>query len=116
MEKTLTVIEGNKLIAEFMGYKYFRYPARDPGWRKEKGHLKMNGYFLCRTHNQLRYHRDWSWLMPVLHKWDTLPHMGEQYEELCDQLDRRITYYEIDEVYPHIVRCITWYNTQTPTT
>jgi hypothetical protein len=103
-------MEENRMIAEFMGYKYYPHPSRDRGWRKEKGHLKMQWYYLCRTHKELRFHRDWNWLMRVLHKWDTLPHMGDEYEELCDELDRLITYYEIDIVYPHIVRCIEWYN------
>src|SRR5690348_15911171 len=75
------MIEENKLIAEFMGYTYFphnhpelegKYPS---GWKthvKAQQMLKFNqftGYkYLCRNHNQLAYHLNWSWIMPVIEK------------------------------------------------
>lgn len=75
------ILEGNKLIAIFMGYTY--YPWNHPdikredyaGWKTSAdttniskfNHLKGQRY-LCRTHNQLRYDKDWNWLIPVVEK------------------------------------------------
>lgn len=64
------ITEGNKLIAEFMGYKYFPHPEnKNPGWKVnaniEKG--SKIGY-LCRNNHNLRYYNSWSWIMPVLDK------------------------------------------------
>lgn len=42
------IIAGNKLIAEFIGYKY----------------LHPSGDYSC----ELRYHSSWNWLMPVIEK------------------------------------------------
>ncbi len=65
--------KGNKIIAEFMGYKYHPHPSNNPGWHKIPDdkiyHPKINnGWYLCRTHKELKYHNSWNWLMPVIHK------------------------------------------------
>lgn len=75
------IIEGNKIIAQFMGYEYFPFDETKMqtlndvpldqmnGWhRPSLGHYKIDGWYLYRTHNELRYHRDWNWLMTVLDK------------------------------------------------
>lgn len=79
-------VENNKIIAEFCGYQYFPYDETAPkwvnnkeggipldqfnGWRKpHKGHLKIEGWYLCRSHRDLRYHRDWNWFMSAWNKW-----------------------------------------------
>ena len=66
------ILEGNKLIATFMGYKYHPHPEKDCGWRKENGHMKINGrgYYLCRKHSELRYYNSWDWLMECIEKID----------------------------------------------
>ena len=83
MEKE--ILEGNKIIASFMGYKYFPFDETQRQWVGDKkdgmlldqmngwhrpslGHYKIDGWYLCRNHNELRYHRDWSWLMTVVEK------------------------------------------------
>jgi len=75
------ILEGNKIIALFMGYEYFPFDETQRqtlndipfdqmnGWhRPSPGHYKVDGWYLCRNHNELRYHRDWGWIMPVVHK------------------------------------------------
>ena len=59
---------GNTLIAKFMGYEYYPHPNHNAGWRKEKGHIKLSGYYLARTTKLLRYHQSWSWLIRVIEK------------------------------------------------
>jgi hypothetical protein len=72
------IIEGNKLIARFMGYEYFPFNENEkqlkPGWWKVDSNrertdrkLSRNGY-LCRKHDELRYWNEWNWLMPVVEK------------------------------------------------
>lgn len=69
--------DGNKLIARFCGYEYFPYEegksVKDAngilvvqqwwGWHKPtKGHLKLDDWYLCRRHSELRFFNEWSWL------------------------------------------------------
>ena len=77
-------IEGNKLLAEFLGYKYYphNHPdlknSRDAGWKlniKASSMLKQNPLlglpreaYLCRHHKGLKYHSDWNHLMKVVDK------------------------------------------------
>lgn len=76
-----SITESNKMIAEFMGYKYFPWntPATDnipnvAGWHKPtmEGHphlpsmQKIQGWYLCRRDAELRYSNSWDWLMPVV--------------------------------------------------
>lgn len=63
MEET-EILEGNKLIAEFIG------PSED--WKTNKGSVRL--YFKpghntphCEAH-ELKYHSDWNWLMLVVEK------------------------------------------------
>ncbi len=69
--------ECNKLIAEFMGYKYYPLPedrSYNPGWWKGDP-IKMTSFnklnenhLLCRSYNDLRYYNSWDWLMSVVYK------------------------------------------------
>lgn len=66
------------MIAEFMGWEYFGFndPRLEgkyrPGWKKRFNAPQIEKLkerdFLCRTHNDLKYHRSWDWLHPVLEK------------------------------------------------
>ena len=78
----MNIIEGNKLIAEFMGYKYypFDYELKNKnglnrwGWRKNSpslptGNVKINigkTHYLGRKHRDLKFHEDWNWLIDVI--------------------------------------------------
>jgi len=72
---------GNQLIARTLGYEYFPFEEGKSvkivgtipvvqehwGWHKPTvGHLKLNGWYLCRTHNELRYFNDWDWLYNII--------------------------------------------------
>ena len=64
-------VEGNRLIAEFMGYTipqyrpYYNYPSEYPyrlqPYKKVHPHIRL-------MPDQLKYHSSWDWLMPVLEK------------------------------------------------
>lgn len=60
--ETTKITEGNKLIAEFMGYQI------NIGYNKQ-------GVLFAGQHinaNKLLYHSSWDWLMPVVEKIESL--------------------------------------------
>ena len=64
--KTNEILNGNKLIAEFMGLSYctkYQYE----GWYKNHEH----NYRIC-GFDGLKYHSSWDWLMPVVEKIEQL--------------------------------------------
>ena len=74
------ILEGNKLIAQFMGYKYIPFDETKPknspvGWWKDNrvGIInKIEKNYLCRKHTDLNYYSSWNWLMPVVEKIDDM--------------------------------------------
>jgi hypothetical protein len=88
------ITAGNKLIAGFMGYKYYPYespedPSQRPpkykspfswGWIKGDPEIagqqqklpKKDHHWLCRSHRDLRYYNEWHLLMPVVEKIESL--------------------------------------------
>lgn len=86
------IVERNKRIAEFMGYTYFPHNHPElgefpPGWKTSLDTYNMSklNYFgrryLCRSHNQLAYHRNWNWIMPIVAKINNMEFApGNHYE------------------------------------
>lgn len=72
------IIEGNKIIAKYLGYTYYGHEEakHGPGWKlsdNKKDILKITHIgeigkrnYLCRNHNEMRFYNSWDWLMPVL--------------------------------------------------
>lgn len=61
----MTIIEGNKLIAEFMGWEKSPYPnTPDKLYRDDDKNEKQLSIHV----SQLLYHSSWDWLMPVVDK------------------------------------------------
>lgn len=123
------ILEGNKLIAEFMGRKFFAYKGNhsyDRAFNTYKeceewigGKLKDDGYKPEIGWQQEcgKYHSSWDWLMPVLDKIDSIPN------EVCNQYfwndddnqhnDFRIFRVQnITELFSQIANLISWYNQQ----
>lgn len=88
------VTEGNKLIAEFMGYTYFGHNDErlkhdngfyDAGWKRKATIRKFDKMahskkaYLCRNHNELRYYNSWDWLKPVI---DHITDIDNQADEI----------------------------------
>lgn len=59
------ILEGNKLIAEFMGLKKQGFGANE--------HFTDNGNRIVATSNGLQYHTSWDWIMPVVEKIIKMP-------------------------------------------
>ena len=62
---TNEILEGNKLIAEFMGIKTKVYSDRP-----SIVYYDYNGFM--NSTDQMEYHSSWDWLMPVVQKIETM--------------------------------------------
>lgn len=109
------IVEGNKLIAEFMGYKI---------WYKDgnKIHVEISPERVQPISEWSKYHSSWDCLMDVCKKFDTF-FEGENYkriarakkrariyEDYCDRIDNTVTLYEIIPVFEILVEAIKWHN------
>ena len=105
--KANEIIEGNKLIAEFMGVDVDSYTSYAEELRK------------CYSESDLEYHSSWDWLMPVVDKLMST--------KQCDMIihaknlvvisygGKTFSYYEmslIENVWIAVVEFIKWYNSQ----
>jgi hypothetical protein len=74
------ITEGNKLIAQFMGYQYEIGGGIEPsGWYTLVPLTFSDGFtreYLCREDSKLSYHKSWDWMMPVV---DKINGMGKAY-------------------------------------
>lgn len=120
-------LHGNKLIAEFMGYKYIGEPtpnSHSNGWWKDGKvtSVKLPGKpFLCRNHNQLAYGFSWDWLIPVCKKCAEISNTQERptinHVNRLDWLETEIQTeltndYDILKVWQRVIDFINLYNQQ----
>lgn len=116
------ILEGNKLIAEFMGFIFYDD-------ENKYYHIK-DGYFLCEP-SQLKYHSSWDWLMLVVEKIENVNPENNVYEtDFSFQFTNRVTEYSccvfmlhaneelftvdaptrIESAWLAVVEFIKWYN------
>lgn len=123
----------NKLIAEFMEFIYIPYNNLQgysiPGWWKDlskfnpkvhsivKNHLTKigRGYHICRSSNELKYHKSWNWLIPVIQKInlnDTFDKLSTSKQQLAwASVISLYAHQPIEDLYETVVKFITLYNT-----
>ena len=131
------ILEGNKLIAEFIGWTYVKVKSKKIDWWIPYRNDKMapniiNHPYLQITYSNSRilalcFHESWDWLMPVLEKIEQLKNMnvytgktklGEFHIEITHEkglLDKCIfvkdkTLTKLESYYKAIVEFIQWYN------
>lgn len=133
------ILEGNKLIAEFMGFAYlddFNYPEQNEvGWYNSEGDC---------CGKELYFHSSWDWLMPVVEKIENIdirnnkhdfPKVklnGDSCEIFAYATFRGTTYYwkkwmdisgnfhehkthcesKLEAIYKAVIEFIQWYNQQ----
>lgn len=95
------VIEGNKLIAEFMEYRFKNqskywciYPLDDNSFLRNLGWVEFNN---------LKFHLSWDWLMPCIGK---ISNVCEEPEEL-DGLKYALLTNNIEEAWKFVVNYLT---------
>lgn len=123
--KEQEIIEGNKLIAEFIGCEIER------DGRKGIGNLTYNlpammfepdffeiQFFMdtCDMPNKVSnmlFHKSWDWLIPAIQKFDSLPlYSNLEYIDHCEKIDSIVTCYEVLPAFYALVEAIKWYNNQ----
>jgi len=116
MEKK-EILEGNKLIAKFMGGKY----NKEVSFKLKEDEIWIPIH--CKTNiMELKYHSSWDWLMPVLIK---VVSMKEYYEfrkgymwpymegnpmacfSITQKHDTNLTF---EIIYKEVIKFIKWYN------
>ena len=108
----VAILEGNKLIAEFMGWVHsvvnyhginlFHYPEGD----KSPIHCKQMGL------EQMKYHYSWDWLMPVVSKINSLDYLNLWDDNNVDKynLTESLKNVDIESTWELCVEFIKWYN------
>jgi hypothetical protein len=109
MDTTMStnIIEGNKLIAEFMGahvlepyvlfYDVEGSSEVPKGYPNDPFNREMN----------LEYHTSWDWLMPVVKK----IFEGYALYEIYDRIEEGLIIINIEVTWQAVVEFIQWYNT-----
>ncbi len=104
----ISIVEGNKLIAEFMGEKVEYTNKYDDGTEK---------YFLWFTKqrlsiDQLKYSTSWDWIMPVVQKIGKIEIINAGVEgcELYDNIDYALRPAKIEVVWLAVTEFIQWYS------
>ena len=120
------IIEGNKLIAEFMGGKFRK--SKDKNTLDKYFDLKDKGYFYYE--NEICYHASWDWIMPVLEKIEQIGCIveisyslvcmcricviGQKHENTFNIInDNNGGLEPIIAIYKSVVEFIKWYNQNT---
>ena len=126
--------ESNKLIAKFMGLKYYPQTTYSPGglepdqllqeeWRERDTHGKLKIKYY-----KLRYNEEWEWLMPVLTKISELSSIQHNNIEIdvtikmpvevyikassegrAFRFERNTSGNLFDHIYEAVVKFIEWY-------
>ena len=109
------ILEGNKLIAEFLGYAYIPYTGghsgRPCGWIIKNYKLvdrKVPKLFLGKTTKDLLYHKSWDWLKPVIDKISDLTDEGKYLVTLS--IFNFTIFANITDTWYAVVEFIEWYN------
>lgn len=98
------IIEGNKIIAEFIGYKYSeKRGCHYTGIRNDETgqHQDYTEYW------NLKYHSSWDWLKPVI---DKIFIYALAYPEQVNAIRDISIVVDIVHCWEKVVQFITWYN------
>jgi hypothetical protein len=106
------MVETNKLISIFMGFEDEsrilgggQRMRRKTEWKYGCQQYEQYGY------DQLKYHSEWNWLMPVIDKIQRM--VGdESLEAAIDRVCILPIYTERERVYKAVVKLIEFYNSQ----
>lgn len=119
------ILEGNKLIAGFMGAEWVQDDYKEWGYKIETPHWNK-----LQKPEALQYHSSWDWLMPVLEK----IHLKREVKEISISMGRTRIWFSdevrksfiqspclpennsITECWLAVIDFINWYNLHNPST
>ena len=115
------ILEGNKIIAEFLGINPQRIVSempinKDGNYCNGNGDLDKYGnpcYLVYAP--SLQYNSSWDWLMPVVEKIHKMEEYTEEYtseQVIYAPILQAIPLYGITGVWREVVEFIKWYNQQ----
>jgi len=108
MNKETEIIEGNKLIAEFMGFiweeKYNGFYKPNPEWDIYNGKKSWTEKIDA---GKAKYHTSWDWLMPVCKK------IIEMYFDKREDIFSGLTNVDIEITWRAVVDFIDFWNDDT---
>lgn len=115
METESNAVEGNRLIAEFLGGELVPEKQGNVYWFKDYHHFLTNHKAL--NVYALKYHSSWDWLIPVVEKIESMNYYfnisnshvivvnsenGYEYDDMYDS--------KIEAVWQAVVSFAKWYN------
>jgi hypothetical protein len=112
------ILEGNKLIAEFMGMEYHWYPKNNYYARPQHTFFEGNKIWGI---EDLKFHSSWDWLMPVIERIESLGYRWEigmsttspyHYCKIWS-IGSIEGISPLDAIYGACIEFIKWYNKQT---
>lgn len=107
--ETNDIIEGNKLIAEFMGATPIRgeYDMYQVIEDIKDGENEKH-FFIP---NEMEFNSSWNWLMPVVKKcrFET-NHLNERFTQLDIAIQNALCNCEIQNIFETVVDFINWYD------
>jgi len=92
--------ENNKMIAEFMGMQH-----TDIGWYDNEETLQLRN----NTFDELQFHKEWNWLMPVVHKCLDIYHTEQMNDDLNFEFYDGLSHSR-EATYKAVVEFINQYN------
>ena len=105
----MNTTESNKLIAEFMGYRFGTMP------RSKKEYLEIEttteDWTQANEVEDLQFNCSWDWLIPVVNKCSLTAFELNQDSNFTPELYMFVTN-DINAVYAKVVDFIEWYNKQ----
>lgn len=104
--ETKEIIEGNKLIAEFMGWSRSTFDHLPDRMYKDSEGLP-EGHSLGLDAANMKYHSSWDWLKPVV---DEIAKYCLQYPFETNKIRAMSIIIEIRPCWYHVVEFIKWYN------
>jgi len=102
----MNTTENNKLIAEFLISKeanIFEFP--------QFGYMTAQGVFkTCFPFNELKFHKDWNWLIEAIEKCREKHFFGSQ--QIISTIDNRLLQLDLLATHSNVVEFIKMYNLQ----
>ena len=117
----MTTEQGNKLIAEFMGWRFIKWCGTDdeeelPMYQRFEGEEIVHpGIF-----HAPEFHEEWNSIMPVVEKIETIAELFTITSNYCSINNKReatiteVGKNKIQAVWQAVIRFIEWYNKNNP--